>query len=210
MKKNTLLNKALLLSLSAVISMSIFAGCQSKTAKANAAKQGTTKGQRQNGQLNTEDMKKKMEENLNSLVADGTINQSQADKILEALTANPQGFGGNGKKNNQNGNQSNGQQNGQNDKQNNGQNSQQNSQQNNGQDKQNNNGQNKQNNNNQNKQGNNALTKLVTDGVITQAQADAVMQKIRGSLNRNQNNPGNQNNQNNQNNSNENKNSSST
>jgi major membrane immunogen (membrane-anchored lipoprotein) len=182
MKRNTLLNKALLLSLSAVISMSILAGCQSKNAKANTAKQGTTKGQRQNGQLNTGDMKKKMEENLNSLVADGTINQSQADKILEALTANPQGFGGNRQKNNQNGNQNNGQQNGQQ-----------------------NNGENKQNSNNQNKKGNNALNKLVTDGVITQVQADAVMQKIRGSLNRNQNNPSNQNNQNNQNGSNENK-----
>ncbi|MFL0197814.1 hypothetical protein ACJDU8_19915 [Clostridium sp. WILCCON 0269] len=48
------------------------------------------------------------------------------------------------------------------------------------------NGQNNQQNNNknssQNKMRNNGLTKLVSDGVITQTQADAVMQKIRGSF----------------------------
>lgn len=197
MKKNTLLNKIFILSLSAVIGMSILAGCQSKSTA--AAKQGTTKGQRQNGQFNAADMKKKMEENINALVADGTINQSQADKIIEALTANPQGFGGNGQRNKQNGQQNNSQNNGQ---------SGQNSQQSNGQNPQQNNGQGNQNNNGQNRQnrlGNNALNQLVTDGVITQAQADAVMQKIRGNFNRNQNNQNYQNNQNNQNNSNGNK-----
>lgn len=183
MKKHMLFSKLFILSLSAVISMSILAGCQSKNTA--SAKQGTNNGQSQNRQFNAEDMKKRMEENINSLVADGTINQSQADKIIEALTSNPQGFGGNGQRNKQNG------------QQNNGQNNAQNPQQNNAQDNQNNNGQNR-----QNRQGNNALNKLVTDGVITQAQADAVMQKIRGNFNRNQNNSNNQKNQNNQNNQN--------
>lgn len=188
MKKHMLFNKIFILSLSAVISMGILAGCQSKNTA--SAKQGTNKGQNKNRQFNAEDMKKRMEENINSLVADGTINQSQADKIIEALTSNPQGFGGNGQRNKQNGQKNNGENNGQNAQQNNAQNPQQN----NGQDNQNNNGQNK-----QNRQGNNALNKLVTDGVITQAQADAVMQKIRGNFNRNQNNTNNQNNQNNSN-----------
>ncbi|GLC30830.1 hypothetical protein [Clostridium omnivorum] len=172
MKKHMLFNKIFILSLSAVISMGILAGCQNKNTA--SAKQGTNKGQNKNRQFNAEDMKKRMEENINSLVADGTINQSQADKIIEALTSNPQGFGGNGQRNKQNGQKNNGE--------------------NNGQDNQNNNG--------QNRQGNNALNKLVTDGVITQAQADAVMQKIRGNFTRNQNNTNKQNNQNNQNNSN--------
>lgn len=39
-------------------------------------------------------MKKRMQDNINTLVADGTINQSQGDKILEALTANTQRFNG--------------------------------------------------------------------------------------------------------------------
>lgn len=57
-----------------------------------------------------------------------------------------------------------------------------------------NNDQNNAQSNNQNKQRNNPLTKLVSDGTITQAQADAVMQKMRGNSNRKNNGQGSQNN----------------
>lgn len=72
--------------------------------------------------------------------------------------------------------------NGQNSSQNNQQNSQQNNQQGNSQT------------NGQNKQRYNPLSKLVSDGVITQAQADAVMQKIRGNSNQRNNGQNSQNN----------------
>jgi competence protein ComGC len=117
-----------------------------------------------------------MEENIKSLVSDGTITQSQADKILEALTQNPGGFGGQRRSG---GNQQTDGQNGQ-------QNGQGNSSQNGNQNDNQNGNQNWQRNNNdgQNGQRNSALSKLVTDGVITQAQADAVMEKIKGNFTR--------------------------
>lgn len=52
----------------------------------------------------------------------------------------------------------------------------------NGQNKQQNNQQGSTQSNGQNRQKNNPLSKLVTDGVITQAQADAVMQKMKGNF----------------------------
>lgn len=48
--------------------------------------------------------------------------------------------------------------------------------------------------NGQNRQRNNSLAKLVSDGVITQAQADAVMQKMKGNLTRRNNGQNSQNN----------------
>ncbi|MBV7273567.1 hypothetical protein I6U48_11665 [Clostridium sp. PL3] len=57
-----------------------------------------------------------------------------------------------------------------------------------------NNNQNNQQGNNQNRQRTNPLSKLVSDGTITQAQADAVMQKVRGNFNRKNNGQGSQSN----------------
>ncbi|MDF2880510.1 MAG: hypothetical protein K0R54_1067 [Clostridiaceae bacterium] len=71
-----------------------------------------------------------------------------------------------------------------------GQNTTQNNQQNNQQSNQQGNSQN----NAQNRQRNNPLSKLVSDGVITQAQADAVMQKMRGNFTQKNNGQNSQNN----------------
>lgn len=126
-----------------------------------------------------------MQDNIKSLVDDKTITQDQADKIVAAFTENMQGFGGQNRQRNNQNNDQNGQQN---NNQGNTQNGQNNSQSNNQVD-----GQNRQ--NGRNGQENSALKKLVTDGIITQVQADAVMQKIRGNFNRPQNNQNQQNQQ---------------
>lgn len=162
LKKFRLLNNAAVFLLIVSASLFLFTGCQNKnnqnsTDQTNTSYSNVNGSQSNNGRPNADEMKKRMQDNINSLVKDGTINQNQANKILEELTANTQRF--NGEKRPQNNQQS----------------TQQNTQQNNP----NNNQANK-----QNRQRNNRLSKLVSDGVITQAQADAVMQKIRGNFNR--------------------------
>lgn len=160
LKKISLLRSVTVLLLIVSTSLFLFTGCQSKDGTGQTAKaKSNNKGNMV--RPNADEMKKRMQDNIASLVTDGTINQSQADKILEALTANTQRFNG--------GTQSN------NNQQNNQQNPQQNNQQNSPNNTQG---------NNRNMQKNNALSKLVSDGVITQAQADAVMQKIRGNFTR--------------------------
>lgn len=151
--------------------MSIFllTGCQSKSSE-SSSKQASAKSsnvdgnQSTKGRPNADEMKKRMQDSISTLVVDGTINQSQGDKILEALTANTQRFNGDKKP----------------------QDNKQNNQQNTPQNKNNNNssGNNTQYSRQNGSAGrNNSLSKLVSDGVITQAQADAVMQKIRGNFN---------------------------
>jgi polyhydroxyalkanoate synthesis regulator phasin len=146
----------------ATISMSMFllAGCQSKDATGSNNQATSTSAQNSN-RPDPAQTKQMMQDNIKSLVSDGTITQAQADKIVETMSNRPRG-------NNQN-NNGNGQQNNQ---QSNDQNSQKNTNQGSG----------------QNRQRNNPLSKLVSDGTITQAQADAVMQKLRGNFgNRNTN-----------------------
>ena len=170
MKNPSLLNSIAAFSLVVSMSLFLFTGCQSKSSESNSkqasAKSSSVDGnQSTKGRPNADEMKKRMEDNINTLVADGTINQSQGDKILEALTANTQRFNGDKKP--------------QDNKQNNQQNTPQNDNNNN-----NGSGNNTQySRQNGNTGRNNALSKLVSDGVITQAQADAVMQKIRGNFN---------------------------
>lgn len=173
MKKIGLLNKAIIFLLMISISLTIFTGCQSKSSQDNTSQASNSSNQGDTSNTkkpNLDEMKKRMEDNISSLVKDGTINQTQADKIVDALTANAQNFNGQRRSSN----------------------NQQNSQQNNQQAKEQNNGEG---NNKQNKPRNNRLSKLVSDGVITQAQADAVMQKIRGNSARPQGNQSNQSNQ---------------
>lgn len=167
-KKISLIRKAAVLISIVSMSFFLFTGCQNNTTKKVTA--DAKNSQTNQTRPNAEEMKKKMQDNLSSLVKDGTINQSQSDKILEALTANTQRFNGERRSqgNGQNGNQ---------DNKNNGQNNAQKDPQNNDQNNSSSNQGNK-----PNRQRNNALSTLISDGTITQAQADAVMQKIRGNF----------------------------
>lgn len=139
----------------AVITL-LFAGCQNNNASAQTS--GNGRG------FNQAQMKQRYSDKLKELVTNGTINQTQSDKILTALTTQMQnGFKrsqNNGQGNSQSGNQSNSQ----------------NSNQSNGQGNQ------------QNRQSFNPLTKLVQDGTITQQQADTVWQSLRANRNGNSNN----------------------
>ena len=143
----------------------LFAGC---TAKSEAVK-GNNKSKSQRS-FNKDDMKKRVEDSIKSLIDDKTITKEQGDKIVEAYTNRTGGQGrGNRQGNPQNGQNNQGTQNGQDNQ--NGQNNQ--------------GTQNGQNGNNQGRQRFNPLSKLVSDGTITQAQCDAVLAKLRGNISRN-------------------------
>lgn len=167
MKRKNFFSKAMILLLTVSMSIFIFAGCQSKD-NSSGGNQTTNKSAKAGNKLSPEEMKKRMQDSIQPLVADGTITQAQSDKIVEALSTNTRRKDGNASS------QNNGQGNSGTDQKSNGQ-----------QDKSQDNKQN--NNNGQNKPRNNAINKLVSDGVITQAQADAVMKKIGGNFNRKNN-----------------------
>lgn len=153
MKKYIRTKKLILIFSILTIMLLTLAGCQSKSNSTVQASNGKTFSRKG---FNPQQMKQKMEDGLKALVADGTITQSQSDKILAALSTNSYSGRGQRTNNSNNNNQSSGTNN--------------NSQSNN----------NSQANNGQNRQRFNPLSKLVSDGVITQTQADAVMQKLRG------------------------------
>lgn len=188
----------LIVSFSAVI----ISGCgkASTTTTASASTSNKT-NKSKNFAQNSEQMKQRMQDNIKSLVTDGTITQDQADKIITALTSNMQNFGqrnGNGSYSGNKGgntNKSGSSNNGSSRPKNrptgtNSENSQNGSGTNNGS------GRNWQNNG----QRPNPLASLVSDGTITQKQADAVMQKIYGNFGRNRNDQNGQNNNTDQNN----------
>lgn len=149
----------------------LFTGCGGKSAAASTNKSlaGNKTG---NGPMNSDAMKKKMEDSISSLVTAGTITKDQESKIVDALTSGTRNFGGN--------RSSQGSQNG---AQNNTGNNGNASATNNGNATTNNTGNSNTANNGQGRRGNgqfaNPLSKLVADKTITQAQSDAVMAKIR-------------------------------
>lgn len=151
MKKNKKIYKIITALLVFGLVTFLFAGCQSNNASAKT--QGNGRG------FNQEQMKQRYSDKLKELVTNGTINQTQSDKILTALTTQMQGgfrrSQSNGQGNSESGNQSN------------NQNSAQGNQ--------------------QNRQSFNPLSKLVQDGTITQQQADTVWQSLRGNRNGNKN-----------------------
>lgn len=151
MKKHNLFSKSVMCLVAVAMSVSLFAGCGSKSS--TSTKQTTS--QSSNKTSNSDERKTQIQQSLKALVTAGTINQTQSDKIIAALTTKPDNKEGDSKPP-----QDNGQNNNQNEQSNRQGNGQANSQ-----------------GNDQNK-GKSPLSKLVTDGVITQAQADAVMQKI--------------------------------
>lgn len=164
MKKSNFFSKTMVTLVAVSMSVFLFAGCQSKS-NDNSTAQTTNNTTQSSKKPDPAQMKQRMQDNLKALVTAGTITQAQSDKILEALTANT------GKKDDQGKSQNNAQNNNQNNQQSNNQQG-----------------------NNQNRPRNNPLSKLVSDGTITQAQADAVMQKIRGNFNRKNNGQGSQSN----------------
>lgn len=180
MKQFNSLKKIVTFLLVISVSLVMLSGC----AKNSGSTAATSKNSTANNKLTTDQMKQKMEENIKSLVTDKTITQTQADQIVTTLTANGQGFGqgkgnGKGKQNgsgstndsaNNNKNSNNGNTNSSGTTSNAGGNANSNSTTQNGD------------------QRPNPLAKLVSDGVITQAQADTVMQKIYGNSKRSQNN----------------------
>ncbi|MFT8314923.1 MAG: hypothetical protein ABF633_11875 [Clostridium sp.] len=114
--------------------------------------------------FNADAVKQRYEQDLQALVKAGTITQDQSTKILDSLTANMNNMGQGRRRTNSQGN------------------SQNNTAQGNGK------------NNQTGTPRNNPLSKLVSDGVITQEQADKVMQGLRGNR-QNSNNQSNQSNQ---------------
>jgi hypothetical protein len=169
MKKRKLLNKTIVSLLAISMSIFLFAGCQSNNSSAQAASNSTQSNRKNGNRMSPEQIKQRVQDSIKPLVTADTITQAQADKIVEAYTT---GTNGNG--------------------QNSTQNNQQNSQQNNQQSNQQGNSQAK----GQNRQRYNPLSKLVSDGVITQPQADEVMEKMRGNLNQRNNGQNSQNNNN--------------
>lgn len=151
-----------------IVSISIFAlaGCKAKDSSSTKNANATQRGFR-NGNFDPSTFKQKYEDALKSLVTDGKINQEQSDKVLEALTKNM----GNFKAGNNGGKNGNGTDNSSSTAANDASKGSDNT---NGQEKQGTQGQ---------KNGrNNQLAELVTSKVITQAQADEIMQKIRGTM----------------------------
>lgn len=156
MKKNKFINYAATSLI--IISMSSFllTGCNSNNASAASNGQNGTS---QNTKFDPEQMKQRMEDSIKPLVTKGTITQAQSDKIVEALTSNIGQFNGQRGQRNQQGNT-------------------QKQQSNTSQD--NTAGNNKADEKAAQKtpRRNSALDKLVSDGTITKAQEDAVMQLI--------------------------------
>ncbi|GKU25951.1 hypothetical protein [Clostridium folliculivorans] len=204
MIKNVLSKKLVMVVSALSITGLLLTGCSSsnKNTQANAATQNQQGQQRQqngkNWAANSEERKKQMEDSVNSLVSDGTITKDQGTKVLEALTSSTQRR--NGQQNNNSGNS---QGNANDNTQNNNQQNQNN--QNNQQAPSNQNGQNKGN------RGNfNPLSQLVSNGTITQAQADKIMEKVRANMPQRQNNNNNNGATNNNNSTNNNANNSTS
>lgn len=107
-------NKAVAFILVVSLPIAVFAGCQNKNSTAKAASNQTANSDnngsnsQSGGVQNSDQFKQRMQDNIKSLVDDKTITQDQADKIVDALTQNMQGFGGkNRQRDNQNNNQNN-------------------------------------------------------------------------------------------------------
>lgn len=150
MRKFNYLNRLIAIMGIVAMSLIIFTGCGSANNQ-NTSKSNTDATTSTKKTFNTDEMKKKQQDEIKALVSDGTINQTQGDKILEVLTSNTQKFDGQKK-----------------------------TQDNQSKDTKKTTTEDK----TQNKQRVNPLSQLVTDGIITQAQADTVMTKTRGNFNK--------------------------
>ena len=140
MKKLNYFKNIVICLITVCMSAAVFIGCQSKSITSSTSKSTTS----------SDDRKTQIQNSIKSLVTDGTITQSQSDKIVTALTSKPTGNQQGGQPSGQASSQSNSKPSGKpGDNQNEGQ-----------------------------KPKNSPLSKLVSDGTITQAQADAVMQKL--------------------------------
>lgn len=140
----------------------LFAGCQNNS---SSNSQNSSKASTAENNDNSQKMKENFQSKLKELVTAGTITEAQSSKILSALTTN-MGKMGNGARPENGGNppdKSSSQQLGNKDD---GQSS--------------NNGQTPDNGNGQQDRSKNPLSQLVTDGVITQDQADKVMTALMG------------------------------
>lgn len=155
MRKCNFLNKTTVRLFAISMCIFLFAGCQSNNNKQAASNNTQNRSTWNSNRPSTEQMKKRIQDGVQSLVTAGTITQNQADKIVTAYTTRPTGNGQNKAQDNKKDNQ--------------------------------------QGNNGQNRRRNNPLSELVSDGIITQAQADAVVQKMRGNSTYKNNGQGSQN-----------------
>lgn len=154
MQKSKLLHKFIFVVLTISMTFIIFTGCKNSASNIASAQQAN-RNSNNNGK-NSDEMKKKVEDTINSLISAGTLTSDQGTKITETLTTRPSNSNGEKRQPNSNNNNNNNSNNSNN----------------------NNNDGNTQN-NRQNRQNFNPLSKLVEDKTITQGQADAVMSKLR-------------------------------
>lgn len=157
MKKYNLLHKIIFVVLTISMTFSIITGCKKNTSSANPTQENSTTSSNQG--KNSDDMKQKITDTINSLVSAGTINSDQGNKIIENLTTRSNNPKGGKKQTDSNSNNANNNTTNNND---NNANKNQNPQ-----------------NNKQGRQNFNPLSSLVDDKTITQEQADAVMNKLR-------------------------------
>jgi membrane protein involved in colicin uptake len=111
MKNSKSLKKVAMLLIAASLSTFLLMGCQSSSSNSTT---GTSSNNTSSNRPNMSQMKQNYETQLKALVAKGTINQTQSDKILATLTQGRQGHkpGGSGNYSHNGGNGGNGAQGG--------------------------------------------------------------------------------------------------
>ncbi|MDT8718972.1 hypothetical protein IAI10_20165 [Clostridium sp. 19966] len=159
MKKGKLISAVISLIIVGSIPMVAFFGCsKSSSSDKNQTAQANSSGKR--GNFDPSQRKTQIESGLKELVTAGTITQAQSDKILEALTSNMGNGGQRSSGSSESGSNS-------------GNNGNSNSNSNNNSGSSKGSGQRRGGGNFKN-----PLSDLVSSGVITQDQADAVMKKV--------------------------------
>jgi polyhydroxyalkanoate synthesis regulator phasin len=94
MKNSKSLKKVVMLLIAASLSTFLLMGCQSSSSSNSTT--GTSSNNTNSNRPNMSQMKQNYETQLKALVAKGTINQTQSDKILATLTQGRQGHKPNG------------------------------------------------------------------------------------------------------------------
>lgn len=113
MQKSKLLHKLIFVVLTISMTFIIFTGCKNSASNTVSAQQASGNSSSEanaasgNPGRNSDEMKKKIEDTINSLVSAGTINSDQGTKIIETLTTRPNNSNGGKKQPNSNNNTNN-------------------------------------------------------------------------------------------------------